>query len=51
MAQKVVSITVFSVGLIAAVLVSSVVSAVVSTQLAGGPQGPEGPQGEQLRAQ
>jgi len=49
-AQKLVSMTVFLAGLIAAILVSSVVSAVVSTQWAVGPQGPEGdtgPQGEQ----
>jgi hypothetical protein len=39
--------TVFLAGLIAAVLISSVVSAVVSTQLVVGPQGPEGPQGPQ----
>jgi len=47
MAQKLVSMTVFLAGLIAAILVSSVVSAVVSTQWAVGPQGPEGPQGPQ----
>jgi hypothetical protein len=47
MAQKLVSMTVFLAGLIAAILVSSVASAVVSTQWAVGPQGPEGPQGPQ----
>jgi hypothetical protein len=47
MAQKLVSMGVFLAGLIAAILVSSVVSAVVSTQWAVGPQGPEGPQGPQ----
>lgn len=47
MTQKLVSTTVFLAGLIVAILVSSGVSAVVSTQWAVGPQGPEGPQGPQ----
>jgi hypothetical protein len=45
MAEKSVSRNMFLAGLIAAILVSSVVSAIVSTQLAVGPQGPEGPKG------
>jgi hypothetical protein len=45
--QKFVSVSVFLAGLIVAILVSSGVSAVVSTQWARGPQGPEGPQGLQ----
>jgi hypothetical protein len=47
MVQKFVSVSVFLAGLIVAILVSSGVSAVVSTQWARGPQGPEGPQGPQ----
>jgi len=47
MAQSTVAMSVFLVGLVVAVLVSSGVSAVVSTQWASGPQGPEGPQGPQ----
>ena len=47
MAQKVIPMTVFLAGLIVAILVSTGVSAVVSTQWARGPQGPEGPRGEQ----
>lgn len=47
MTQKLVSVTIFAAGLIAAILVSGIVSVVVSTQLAIGPQGPEGPQGTQ----
>lgn len=47
MAQKLVSMSVFFVGLVSAILVSSLVSAVISMQWAVGPQGPIGPQGPQ----
>jgi hypothetical protein len=47
MVQKLVSVPVFVAGLVVAILVSSGISAVVSTQWARGPQGPEGPQGVQ----
>jgi hypothetical protein len=47
MARKSVSTNIFLVGLIAAILVSSLISAAISTQLAVGPQGPQGEQGIQ----
>lgn len=47
MVQKIVSMNVFVVGLVVAILVSSGVSAVVATRWARGPQGPQGSQGPQ----
>jgi len=47
MAQTYVSVKVFLAALIMAILVSSLVAAVVSNQIGVGPQGPEGPQGPQ----
>ncbi len=45
MTEKIISKTTLIVGLIAAILISSIISVTTSSLLAVGPQGPEGPQG------